>query len=88
MYQNSKIEARCEAVRMAACVKDVTSDNLLEMAKKIENYIVGDIELPDIYDPNANFKELVEKISNRVVDGNEKRTPGVEPNLINTLANA
>lgn len=88
MYQNSRIEARCEAVRMAASVKDVTSDNLLEMAKKIEHYIVGDIELPDIYDPNAYMKELTEKLASFTSQRNENKTPGVDPNLIKALANA
>lgn len=88
MYQNSKIEARCEAVRLAAIIKDVTSDNLIEMAKTIEGYILGDIDLPDVYDPNAYMKDLTEKIALVTSQRTDNKTPGVDPNLIKTLADA
>lgn len=88
MYQNSKIEVRCEAVRLAAIIKDVTSENIIETSKKIEEYIVGKIELPDVYDPNAYMKELTEKIATISASNHENKTSGVDTNLIKTLADA
>ncbi len=86
MYQNSKIEARVEAVRLAALLKDVTSENIVPVSKQIEEYITEGIELPDTYDPNACIKELAEKIGNATKG--EKKTPGVDPNLLKPLADA
>lgn len=88
MYQNSKIEARCEAVRLAAAIKDVTSDNILEVSKKIEEYIVGELELPDVYDPNSYMKELVEKMSEAMNAKQDNKTPGIDPNLVKAVADA
>lgn len=88
MYQNSKIEARCEAVRLATAIKDVTSENILEISKRIEDYIVGGIDLPEVYDPNTYIKELMEKVSESMNSNKENKTKGVDPNIIKVLGDA
>lgn len=58
METNSKIEVRSESIRIASLL-GVTSENILDVAKKIEEYIMGDAELPETYDRNSYFKELI-----------------------------
>lgn len=86
MYYNSKVEVRVEAVRLAAILKDVTSENIIKMSKEIEAFIITGIDLPDVYDPNSYMKDLAERIGNLTKE--DKKTPGVDPNLLKTLAHA
>lgn len=53
---NSKLELRNEAVRLAVNVKDVTSENVIEVSRKIETYILGDAELPEYFDTQKNLQ--------------------------------
>lgn len=85
---NSMIEARWEAVRLAAAIKDVTSNNILEVSKKIEGYLVGGLELPDVYDPNSCMKELMEKMSEAISSNKENKTSDVNPTSIKVLGDA
>lgn len=68
---NSKLELRIEAVKLAVNVEGVTSENVIETAEKIEAYILGDTELPEWVDPNAQIKELTEKFMSKDLS-NEK----------------
>lgn len=58
---NSKLELRIESVKIAVNVEGVTSENVIETAKAIEGYIIGDIELPEWIDAQSQWKELSEK---------------------------
>lgn len=60
---NSKIEARIEAVKLALNVEGVTSENIIEESGKIADFIIGNSELPDIYDSNGYLKDMVEKMT-------------------------
>lgn len=58
---NSKLDLRIEAVKIAVNVEGVTPENVIETAKAIEDYIIGDIELPEWIDAQSQWKELSEK---------------------------
>lgn len=58
---NSKIEARIESVRLAINVEGVTSENIVEVSKAIYEFVIGDAELPESHDSNAEIKELMTK---------------------------
>lgn len=58
---NSKIEVRIESVRLAINVEGVTSENIVEASKAIYDFIIGDAELPESHDSNAEIKELMTK---------------------------
>ena len=68
---NSKLELRIESVKISVNVEGVTSENVIETAEKIEAYILGDTELPEWVDPNAQIKELTEKFMSKDLN-NEK----------------
>lgn len=90
MYQNSKIEVRCEAIKLASSLKDVTSENVVLVSKNIEAYIVGDIKLPDVYDPNAFMKELAVKMQEMMEAQTEdnKKASVIEHNQVKITADA
>lgn len=52
---NSKLELRNEAVRIAASLEGITSENLISTAERIEKYIIGNAGLPEVMD----MKEMV-----------------------------
>lgn len=82
MYYNSKVEVRCEAVRLAALLKDVTSKNVVALSKDIEEFILDGIELPNVYDPNSYMKDMVKMVENVGKPSIESKnsTPSVLPN--------
>lgn len=60
---NSKIDLRSEAVRLAVNVEGVTPENVISVAKEIEAYILGDVTLPEAYDPNESLTKMTEALS-------------------------
>lgn len=58
---NSKIEARIEAVRLAINVEGVTPDNVVSTSEAICYFILGDAELPDTFNTNAEMMGLMSK---------------------------
>lgn len=48
MNMNSRLEVRMEAVRMAMQLKEATAENIIAMAREIEEYVLSGIELPDV----------------------------------------
>lgn len=61
MYNcNSKVEVRMHAVGMAPMFAGHGAglEKCIEAAKEIEKYIIGGIELPEVYDPNAYLKDM------------------------------
>ena len=79
----SKIEARERALELAVKTfetsKSFSSKNFMEWVTLFEKYLIGDTELPEVFDDNGHFKELLEvaqremeKINNRdTVDNSE-----------------
>lgn len=66
----SKIDARERALELVA-PHFMTADEQIENAKKIEKYLIGDAELPEVTDDNAHIKELLE-IANKSFDNSRK----------------
>ena len=80
MYQNSKLDVRLEAARLAVSLKDVTARNVVVAARAIEKYITGDTELPEVYDPDTYmelFKKMLESTPGRQQDDSGKQYPAV-----------
>ena len=87
----SKIDARERALELAvslfATAKQATRKEFFSMTKEIEDYLIGDANLPEVVDDNAHIKELWEianksfdnsrKISGEVFDGNAGMTMGI-----------
>lgn len=62
---NSKIEARIEAVKLAINVEGVTSDNIVSTSEAIYGFILGDAELPNTFNTNAEMMGLMSKYFSR-----------------------
>jgi len=56
MNMNSKIEVRAEAVRLAAMVEGATPDNVVELSKKIGDFLLEGVDIPDVYNQNEMMK--------------------------------
>lgn len=61
---NSKLELRIEAVRIAVNVDGVTDKNVIAVSEEIAKYILGDAELPEVYDPTELQDKMLKMISN------------------------
>lgn len=71
----SKIDARERALEIAlGLVNKVVIDkcNFLQWAGKIEKYLIGDADLPEVVDDNAHLKELFE-VAKREMEKINKR---------------
>lgn len=73
---NSKIEVRIEAVKLAINVEGATSENIITTSEAIYGFILGDAELPENHDANAEMKELMAKMLPTVT------TPSTTPNPV------
>ena len=67
----SKIDARERALEFVKPSDFTTVEEQIECAKKIEAYLLGDAELPEVTDDNAHIKELLE-IANKSFDNSRK----------------
>lgn len=67
---NSLLELRIEAARLSI-ESGAKREDIIETAKNIENYIKGDVDLPETYNPNDFFKKSMEAIKNTYKDKNE-----------------
>ena len=67
----SKIDARERALEFVKPSDFTTVEEQIECAKKIEAYLIGDAELPEVTDDNAHIKELLE-IANKSFDNSRK----------------
>ena len=59
---DSKLEVRAMAVKLAAKVTRVDSNNIIEVSKKIESYILGDAKLPETNTTEEKTNGMMEKI--------------------------
>ena len=67
----SKLELRQFAVNTALNAEGVTAENFIEFAKKVEEYVLGEAELPETYDETAQAMKLAEMVAN----SSTRRTP-------------
>lgn len=75
---NSKLELRNEAVRLAVNTEGVTADNVIEVSKKIEAYITGNSELPELYDTSEFAMKVMQMATNRSDPKNYIKSSGYE----------
>lgn len=74
---NSKIELRIEAVKLAVNVEGVTDKNVIAVSEEIARYIIGDVVLPEVYDPTENQSNLL-KIMAGMNQFNKKNDEDIE----------
>lgn len=60
---SSKIELRIEAVKLAVNVEGVTDKNVIAISEEIARYILGDAELPEVYDPTESQNKILAMMS-------------------------
>ena len=84
----SKLDARERAIELAIAYYHGIEGNralkVLETAKSIENYIVGNAELPEVVDDNALLKELFD-VAQREMEKINKRDDFDYDRLLKTL---
>lgn len=80
----SKIDARERALEMVKPSDFVTVEEQIECAKKIEKYLIGDAELPEVFDDNAHLKELIE-MAKKGIDDVNKRNDDLFSDIIKSL---
>lgn len=60
---NSKIELRIEAVKLASNLEGVTNENVIAVSEEIARYILGDAELPEVYDPTEYQDKILKMMT-------------------------
>lgn len=80
----SKIDARERALEFVKPSDFTTVDEQIECAKKIEAYLIGDAELPEVLDENTPLKEFIE-IAKKGMDDINKRNDDLFGDIIKTL---
>lgn len=71
----SKIDARERALEFVKPSDFTTVEEQIECAKKIEAYLIGDAELPEVVDDNGHLKELFEVAQREIEKINKRDTP-------------
>lgn len=75
----SKIDARERALEMAiAHYNGIKGNRILDVvdtAKKFESYLIGNVELPEVFDDNGHLKELFEVAQREMEKINKRDTP-------------
>lgn len=70
----SKIELRQFAVSSALNLEDVTSETIISTAKAIEDYVLGDAELPEYYDDFSQLYKMREMLSKGIAGSTNNPT--------------
>lgn len=84
----SNIEARERALELAVKIfetsKSFSSKNFMEWVTLFEEYLIGDAELPEVFDDNGHFKELLE-VAQREMEKINKRNNDLFDDFIKSL---
>lgn len=84
----SKIDARERALEMAVKCFDAQSkfgaSNVVGFANVFEQYLIGDAELPEVFDDNAHLKEFIE-MAKKGIDDVNKRNDDLFSDIIKSL---
>lgn len=75
---NSMVQVRARALEIAASVKDVSSENIIDVADKIAKYIKRDVNIPEY----VGAYDVATAIMDKVVQHAEKdfyKTPSIVP---------
>lgn len=55
----NRVDIRLEAIKIALQIHAMDMSNVIETAKTVENYIVGNADIPEYEDPNKILKDMV-----------------------------
>lgn len=84
----SKLEARERALELAVKTFETwnsfSANLFMDWAKMFEQYLIGDAELPEVFDDNGHLKELIEMAKKSMEDMN-KRNDDLFDDIIKTL---
>ena len=85
----SKIDARERALEFVVplaieLIKGGNSVNMVSMAEEMVEFLVGDAELPEVFDDNGHLKEFIEMAKKGMEDIN-KRNDDLFGDIIKTL---
>lgn len=84
----SKIDARERALELAIEWRKAMPNSLAEttesMAEKFTKFLIGDAELPEVFDDNGYFKELFE-VAQREMEKINKRNNDLFDDFIKSL---
>lgn len=84
---DTKLNARIEAVRLAAMVKDVNIENVVEVSKKIADFIIGEANIPEANDKGDIFEKMMERMmeQNKLTAESLNNVPAT-PTKLDTVA--
>lgn len=84
----SKLDARERALELAVeCLDSVSkfgASSVVGFANVLEQYLIGDAELPEVFDDNGHLKEFIEMAKKGMEDIN-KRNDDLFGDIIKTL---
>lgn len=80
----SKIDARERALEFVASLGLHDRELIMDMAKEFTDFLVGDAELPEVFDENTPLKEFIEMAKKGMEDIN-KRNDDLFGDIIKTL---
>lgn len=67
----AKADVRMEAVRIAATMKNVTSENIIEVSNSIASFVVGDANIPESYNQTECMSKLLDSLADMRKNSNE-----------------
>lgn len=75
----SKLDARERALELAVewrkALPDSIASSTMSMAKEFVTFLIGDAELPEVFDDNGHLKELFEVAQREMEKINKRDTP-------------
>ena len=80
----SKIDARERALEFVASLGLHDRELIMDMAKEFTDFLLGDAELPEVFDDNTPLKEFIE-IAKKGMEDINKRNDDLFGDILKTL---
>lgn len=80
----SKIDARERALELVASLGLHDRELIMDMAKEFTDFLIGDANLPEVFDENTPLKEFIEMAKKGMEDVN-KRNDDLFGDILKTL---
>ena len=80
----SKIDARERALEFVASLGLHDRELIMDMGKEFTDFLIGDAELPEVFDDNAHLKEFIE-MAKKGIDEVNKRNDDLFGDIIKSL---
>ena len=71
----SKIDARERALELVVSLGLHDRELIMDMGKEFTDFLIGDAELPEVFDDNGHLKELFEIAQREMEKINKRDTP-------------